>query len=560
MSSDETHHWYAATCEHTEEKKGEAEHIKVDGTTVEAATTEKKGKIAYTCPVCKRELYEEIPQIPIAVSSEKPLAATLETENLKATTSLRLIGTLSDDDFKTLREMTTLVSLDITEVTNDNIPIEAFKESSFKTIQLPSGLKTINNGAFNGSSLTELIIPEGVKEIGDSILLNSKHLTKLVIPGTVEKVGQRIIQVTSADSLGNIYFEDGIPDVTVILNEGIKELSPSTFCGSAVKEVIIPTTVTVIPESCFALSRLEKISLPNSITKIDRWAFERTNLTELIIPEGVKEIGNSILFNSKHLTKLVIPGTVEKVGRWILEVPLEDGIPDVTLILNEGIKELAPSAFWGSAVKEVVIPSTVTVIPDWCFSNSRLEKITFHDGITRIGGWAFENCKLQFEDKLIVPKSVKVLGPFAFYLHLDVSNEIVLNEGLEVIYQDAMVLGIDNKTLEIPASVNKLYRGALILENGLDSVVFKGETPPEYCNNFDPFKISYNKETGEYVGPPDEGPSPGNPPPSINIKEAEKYKNLKAYVPAGSLEAYKIALETDTDFEPFKVENILVSE
>ena len=144
MSRDETHHWYAATCEHTEEKKDEEEHIKVDGTTVEAATTEKKGKIEYTCPVCKRELYEEIPQIPIEVSSEKPLAVTLETEDLKATTSLRLIGTLSDDDFKTLREMTTLESLDITEVTNDNIPTDAFKESSFKTIQLPSGLKTIN--------------------------------------------------------------------------------------------------------------------------------------------------------------------------------------------------------------------------------------------------------------------------------------------------------------------------------------------------------------------------------------------------------------------------------
>ena len=444
LSSDEAHHWYAATCEHTEEKKSVEEHIKVDGSVIEAATTEKKGKMTYTCSACKRKLYEEIPQIPIEVSNEKPLAATLETENLKTTTSLRLIGTLSDDDFKTLREMTTLESLDITEVTNDNIPTDAFKESSFKTIQLPSGLKTINNGAFKGSSLTELIIPEGVKEIGNSILFNSKHLTKLVIPGTVEKIGRWILQVTSADSLGNIYFEDGIPDVT--------------------------------------------------------------------------------------------------------------------LILNEGIKELSPSAFWGSAVKEVVIPTSVTVIPDWCFSNSRLEKITFHDGITRIGGWAFENCKLQFEDKLIVPKSVKVLGPFAFYLHLDVSNEIVLNEGLEVIYQDAMVLGIDNKTLEIPASVKKLYRGALILENGLDAVVFKGETPPEYRKNFNPFKISYNEETGEYVGPPDEGPSPGNPPPSINIKEAEKYKNLKAYVPAGSLEAYKIALETDTEFEPFKEENILASE
>lgn len=415
-----------------------AEHTKDSGTVLEEATTEKKGKILYKCSVCQRTLeVDDILQVAIEVSSEKPLAQTLKDTNLETTTSLRLVGLLSDADFKTLREMTTLESLDISEVTNDNIPEAGFVRSSFKTIQLPTGLKTINNGAFYESSLTELIIPECVSIIGDSILFNSKKLTKLVIPGTVEKVGRWIIQVTSKDSLDNVYFEEGIPDVT--------------------------------------------------------------------------------------------------------------------LILDEGIKELAPSAFWGSAIKEVTIPSSVTVIPDWCFSNSRLEKITFHDGITRIGAWAFENCKLQFEDnKLIVPKSVKVIGPFAFYLHYQASNEIVLNEGLEVIYQDAMVTGFYNKVLEIPASVKKIYRGTFIFHEGsLDEVVFKGETPPEYCKNINPGDITYNELTGEYEGLLD------TVPPSIFINSAEKYKNLKAYVPAGSLEAYKTALKTDTDFEPFKEENII---
>ena len=487
--NDETYHCHPATCVHTSERKDAAEHIKDGGTVIEA-TIEKKGKILYNCTVCQRILEEDIPQIAIEVSIEKPLAQTLKDINLENATSLRLVGTLSKNDFQTLKDMKTLESLDISGVTNDNIPKQGLEQTTFKTIQLPAGLKTIDEKAFLGSSLTELIIPEGVTEIGNSILQNSKRLTKLVIPGTVEKVGQWILQVTTVDAHGNVYFEKGTPDVTLILNEGIKEFAPAAFYGSAIKEVTIPTSVTVIPEACFSNSRLEKISLPNSITKIDRWAFEKTNLTELIIPEGVKEIGNSILSNSKRLTKLEIPGTVEKVGRWILEVTstdsnnnvyFEEGIPDVTLILNEGIKELSPSTFYGSAIKEVTIPTTVTVIPDWCFSYSRLEKVKFHDGITRIGAWAFEDCKLQFEDnKLIVPKSVKVLGPFAFYLHYQASNEIVLNEGLEVIYQDAMVVGINNKVLEIPSSVKKIYRGSLILHDGLDAVVFKGETPPEY--------------------------------------------------------------------------------
>ncbi len=436
--TDETHHWHAAICEHTGERKDVAEHVKGSGTTMVEATTEKSGKMLYKCTICERFIIDDIPQIAIEVSAEKPLKQTLIDRDLQKTTSLKLAGTLSADDFKTLKEMTTLESLDISEVTNDTIPANAFEASYFKTIKLPKGLKSIEDDAFRNSNLIELIIPEGVTEIGNRLLFDSKKLTKLVIPGSVEIVGRWILQVTSKDVHGNHY--------------------------------------------------------------------------------------------------------------------IDSSIPDVTLVLSEGIKELAPSAFWGSAIKEVIIPSSITVISDWCFSNSRLEKITFHDNITKIGGWAFESCKLKFENnKLILPKNTKVLGPFAFYLYYAQRNEIVLNDNLEVIYQGALITCI-NKTLEIPASVKKLYRGTFVVDpDGLDSVVFRGETPPEYCKNIDPENITYNEATGEYEGPLDTVP----PKIEINDKIKEKYKNLKAYVPAASLEAYKTALLTDTDFEPFKSENII---
>jgi len=264
------------------------------------------------------------------------------------------------------------------------------------------------------------------------------------------------------------------------------------------------------------------------LTSIKEAAFCESNLTELIIPEGVTEIEDYLLLDAKKLTKLVIPSTIEHMGRWLIRVTAPDvhgnpiiapSIPDVTLVLREGIKEIAPSAFWGSAIKEVTIPSTVTVIPRWCFSNSRLEKIKFHDDITRIEGWAFENCLLKFEgNKLIVPKKVKVLGPFAFYLNVFATNEIILNDELEVLYQDVIVTGITNTTLEIPASVKRLYRGTLILEGGLEKVIFNGEAPPLSCKNFNPNNISFHAEIGEYDGPLD------NATPSIEIPQKEKYK------------------------------------
>lgn len=186
-SHNDTHHWHAATCGHTEERKDQAAHRKESYSILEAATTEKPGKLSYACAVCQRTILEEIPKIAIEVSSAKPLATILSEMNLEHTTSLRLTRTLSNDDFKTLREMATLSSLDISGISNTVIPEAAFFQASFSAIRLPMGLTSIKEAAFCESNLTELIIPEGVTKIEDYLLLDAKKLTKLVIPSTIEQ-------------------------------------------------------------------------------------------------------------------------------------------------------------------------------------------------------------------------------------------------------------------------------------------------------------------------------------------------------------------------------------
>ena len=46
LSKDETHHWYSATCEHTNEVKGKTEHTFNEG------VTQENGDIIYTCTAC----------------------------------------------------------------------------------------------------------------------------------------------------------------------------------------------------------------------------------------------------------------------------------------------------------------------------------------------------------------------------------------------------------------------------------------------------------------------------------------------------------------------------
>ena len=59
-TKDETHHWYAATCEHTTEVSEKAEHSFGDWTVTKEATCTEEGSKAGVCEVCKKEVTKKI--------------------------------------------------------------------------------------------------------------------------------------------------------------------------------------------------------------------------------------------------------------------------------------------------------------------------------------------------------------------------------------------------------------------------------------------------------------------------------------------------------------------
>ena len=59
-SSDETHHWHAATCEHTDEMSDYAEHTWSDGAITTPVTCTATGVMTYTCTACEETRTEPI--------------------------------------------------------------------------------------------------------------------------------------------------------------------------------------------------------------------------------------------------------------------------------------------------------------------------------------------------------------------------------------------------------------------------------------------------------------------------------------------------------------------
>ena len=279
--------------------------------------------------------------VDIYLQEGETLSEEIEAKNLESAETLSIAGTLADDDFTTLREMSSLQHLDISGASNAIIPQSAFYQASFSTIELPADLKTIGQWAFEGSAITELDIPDGVTEIQDSAFMNCYKLKKLTIPGSVETVGRWILQ--SADGNTGLFPDDiGIETVEVIIEEGVKNLSASSFWGSAIKSIKIPSSITEIPDWCFESSLLESIELDH-ITSLGQGAFWGSALKTVKIPSTVTVIPDKCFAESKLNTIEFHDGITRIGGEAFNNCPLS--FENNTLVIPRDVEIIGPRAF-----------------------------------------------------------------------------------------------------------------------------------------------------------------------------------------------------------------------
>ncbi|HCT92929.1 MAG TPA: hypothetical protein DF613_16340, partial [Lachnospiraceae bacterium] len=163
-------------------------------------------------------------------------------------------------------------------IANDEITIERYKGNEKKKVEFPaqesSKIISIGDGAFQYfDKITEIKLPDAVKNIGKAAFSGCSSLTKINIPA----------------------------GVTTIENE--------TFSGcSSLTEIKIPNGVTTIGNEAFSgCSNLTKINIPESVTSIGYGAFsDCSSLTEITIPARVTKIGSTAFSGCRGLTEITV--------------------------------------------------------------------------------------------------------------------------------------------------------------------------------------------------------------------------------------------------------------
>ena len=209
---------------------------------------------------------------------------------------------------------------EIADLGNGTIEIKKFVGFDQADTIIPteiSGKKVvgIRSGAFQQcKGIKQLIIPEGIEYVEDGAFADCSNLIKIVLPNALSRIGN---QNSRSIGLGHKGAFQGTAISEIDLPNLIKVIPRSCFSNcKQLRKVQFPDTLEEISSSAFWVNeKLTDIQLPPTVRKIGSSAFYGcTSLSNVNLNEGLKTIEGGAFENCSAIAEIIIPSTVETFG------------------------------------------------------------------------------------------------------------------------------------------------------------------------------------------------------------------------------------------------------
>jgi hypothetical protein len=137
----------------------------------------------------------------------------------------------------------------------------------------------------------------------------------------------------------------------VTIDANATSFVPAAFAGSVITSIILPNSITTIPNYAFAETfNLTKVELGNAVTSLGTGAFRSAGIASISLPTTLRTLANQV-FQGSALTSLIIPVGTTTVGGDLLG--------------------------YSSAIMTVTIPTTVTVMNSYAWLNIGLKTVNY---------------------------------------------------------------------------------------------------------------------------------------------------------------------------------------
>lgn len=275
-------------------------------------------------------------------------------------------------------------------------------------------------GYLYADSLENLIIPEGVREIGTSAFSGCYQLKEIVLPSSVTKI---------ADNAFNIFVEgiDTPANIDFSACDALSYVGSYAFYGcGGITSIALPETVTYIGEYAFAVTKAYEDFMAQASTaesEADRYlitgddilvaAYIAQGQTAIHVPENVKYIAGSVFcgWDSAYVPSgtegLSHSGTSKyNLTYKVKEVYLPEGLEKIgnmaffrlteieSLTLPESLREIGMDAFgFCTSLSSIYGGTQIETIGDVAFRYCEsIPHFTFSENTKNIGNAVFEGC------------------------------------------------------------------------------------------------------------------------------------------------------------------------
>jgi len=210
-------------------------------------------------------------------------------------------------------------------------------------------------------NLTDVTIPAGVQDIGNSAFADCSSITSIQLPISVNTIEDWAFQNTKFTSIN-------FNNVTTI--------GTGAFNGSAITSADI-----------------------SNVTSIGEWVFQGCKtLTSITLPDNLTAIAKGMFSGCSVLETLTIPASVTSLE----DAAFQDCVSLATLNLPDGLTTIKAWSLAGcSALETLTIPNSVTTIDNWAMGGTGLKEIYVSwadkDNDVSIGDWAFGDKGNSFE-------------------------------------------------------------------------------------------------------------------------------------------------------------------
>ena len=256
-------------------------------------------------------------------------------------------------------------------------------------ITLPDTLTHVGREAFDATPWMKSCWAKSPFVTAGGMLIDAKTCTGAVtIPDGITHIADYAFEPRGTNSKTESM-------TSVVIPDSVTEIGQGAFknCDQLTK-VTLPDSLTSLSGEMFGYcDRLNNVVIPDSVTEIKNGAFYYCEALDTItIPESVTSIGWSSLLETKWMSDRQTENPLVIVNNILIDGRTCKG--DVTI--PDGVKSINYSALYNAELTSVTIPESVTLIDEYAFQRcEKLTSVTVPASVTSIGDYAFSWCSQE---------------------------------------------------------------------------------------------------------------------------------------------------------------------